>query len=491
MVTFCVFSDINEKALTFVNRESYFKRNYLGNITDIEEKEMLRSIMTQDILINLRTYDTHSLVLYANDHYNNFVNLYVTNTKEVVYLYNYGDEIVNLTIVYDELNTRKSIQVAIIRTETHTTMHVNEKNITVEKGILLLDNYSNKPWINPELEILKPHRPPAPPTDYFQFNVGGYDPTNLLRTNTDSGELQGYIGCVRGFKIGDQLVDIAEMLKDNIAHVSEGVLADCQMRCDAEPCKNGGICLENFAKQESTCDCEHTSFLGEFCMEEKGADFSGESVLQRKFVLSKKVDQVRLQLAFSSGDLRRTSRVMLLLQTENARSYYLLVAITTDGYLQIEEDREDGVAFGATIKNNFLNNARHSVHYRRDGNTTLLFIDRKEVPMTQISVGTLSQISEVGVNEVQIGGIITLDPRFAVYKSYSGCLSNIYIQINNYTMKPLEEYMLFTKSGAENITVVNSQGVRSAQCNAHFESVINLIAEPTLNFSLVGFFVIF
>lgn len=81
--------------------------------------------------------------------------------------------------------------------------------------------------------------------------------------------------------------------------VPDGVLLDCQMRCDSEPCKNGGICTENFARQESTCSCEHTSFMGEYCNEEKGADFSGESLLQRKFVLNGKVDQVKVQLAFS------------------------------------------------------------------------------------------------------------------------------------------------------------------------------------------------
>ena len=53
-------------------------------------------------------------------------------------------------------------------------------------------------------------------------------------------------------------------------------------------------------------------------------------------------------------------------------------------------------------------------------------------------------------------------------------------------MKPLEEYMLFTKSVADNITVVNSQGVRSAQCNAQFDVIEKLIPEPTLNFSVVN-----
>lgn len=111
---------------------------------------MLKNIFHDNILINIRTYDTHSLVLYVNDHFNNFVHLYITNSNEVVYLYNYGDEIVNLTIVHDELSSGKSIQVAVIRTKTETTMHVNEKNITVEKGYLLLEEYSNRPWINPE-----------------------------------------------------------------------------------------------------------------------------------------------------------------------------------------------------------------------------------------------------------------------------------------------------------------------------------------------------
>lgn len=36
-------------------------------------------------------------------------------------------------------------------------------------------------------------------------------------------------------------------------------------------------------------------------------------------------------------------------------------------------------------------------------------------------------------------------------------------------MKPLEEYMLFTKSDSEKVNAVNAQGVRSAQCSADFD----------------------
>ena len=158
-------------------------------------------------------------------------------------------------------------------------------------------------------------------------------------------------------------------------------------------------------------------------MEEKGAGFSGESSLQRKFTLHGKVEQIKLKLAFSSADLRRASRVMLLLQTENDRSYYLMIAITEDGYLQFEEDRE-GSSFGAKIEKNFLNNIRHSVHYERMGTEAKLMIDRQIVALEEIEVLALSPVADIGRNALQIGGINTTDPRFAVYKSYSGCLSS-------------------------------------------------------------------
>lgn len=195
------------------------------------------------------------------------------------------------------------------------------------------------------------------------------------------------------------------------------------MQCDAEPCKNGGICTENFTKQESSCNCEHTSFLGEYCIDEKGAEFSGESIMQKKFTVDGKIEKIKLQLAFSSLDLKRVNRILLLIQTINERSYYLMVALTQDGYLIFEEDRE-GSAYGAKVERSYLTGARHSVYYNRNGSDAVLFIDREEVPLLPITVLSLTPVTDTGANEVQIGGLNTTDPRFAVYKSYSGCLSS-------------------------------------------------------------------
>ena len=169
-------------------------------------------------------------------------------------------------------------------------------------------------------------------------------------------------------------------------------------------------------------------------MEEKGADFSGESTLQRKFELAGKVDYVRLQLAFSSLDLRRANRVMLLLQTAADRSYYLMIAITADGYLLFEEDRE-GPAVGARIDRNFINNARHSIYYQRNLTEATLYIDREQVPLAAFSARALTPSAEMSANRVQIGGINTTDSRFAVFKSYSGCLSSKYAYICTYNLQ--------------------------------------------------------
>ncbi|XP_054286354.1 axotactin-like isoform X2 [Macrosteles quadrilineatus] len=477
-------TSINENGITLVTRESFFKKNYLFNVSS-DEKMHYKALLTDTVLLNLRTYDHHSLILHANDHLNNFLQLYITGGTKVVLLFNHFDVIHNVTVDYPGLNSGKSVQIAVERRVEDTVLHVNNHNASIPVGVRLLTEYSNKPWNNSEMEVLAPQRPPAPPTDYFQVILGGYDRDNLLHMDSGTAVLDGYIGCIRGLKIGSVLMDLTKQLEIN--GDSAGIVAGCRMRCDEVPCKNQGICIEDFQKNTSSCDCEFTSYYGEFCGQEKGADFSGESVLQRKFVLEGPVTQIKVQLAFSSGDDRQRNTVVLLLQTENKRSYYLLVALSSEGELIFEEDREGANnAYGARIKDRyFLNGARHSVYYLRNNDTAMLRVDRETVPLVPIPVLSLTEVPEghLGANEVQIGGLNTSDPRFAAYKSYSGCLSNVFLEVNNASMKPLDEYMLFTKTGSEEVNVMNSHGVRSAQC-AFFEATHKPRPGPSLNVSL-------
>lgn len=102
------------------------------------------------------------------------------------------------------------------------------------------------------------------------------------------------------------------------------------------------------------------------------------------------------------------------------------MGLSPEGYLIIQEDRE-GAVFGTIVqKKSFINGARHSVYYKRDKNDSELLIDRELIPMYQIPAQSFTAVPEMGANEVQIGGHNTTDPRFAIYKGYSGCLSSKY-----------------------------------------------------------------
>jgi hypothetical protein len=64
-------------------------------------------------------------------------------------------------------------------------------------------------------------------------------------------------------------------------------------------------------------------------------------------------------------------------------------------------------------------------------------------------------------------------------------LLDIYVEVNSDVMKPLEEYMLFTKAGSEKVNVTNALGIRSAQCGV-FDVSHNSKPSPSLNISLVS-----
>lgn len=54
-----------------------------------------------------------------------------------------------------------------------------------------------------------------------------------------------------------------------------------------------------------------------------------------------------------------------------------MVSLTALGYLRIEDDRGNGVVYGAEVKSiNFLNGARHSVYYKRNGANAILLVGR-------------------------------------------------------------------------------------------------------------------
>jgi len=92
-------ADINTGGLTFLARQTYLKQFYLSHTVD-NEWRILSKVLSENILLNLRTYDYNSLLLYANDHLNNFVQLHIQDGKYIVFLFNSDNKILNITVEY-------------------------------------------------------------------------------------------------------------------------------------------------------------------------------------------------------------------------------------------------------------------------------------------------------------------------------------------------------------------------------------------------------
>ncbi|GLG99772.1 Neurexin-4 [Gryllus bimaculatus] len=472
-------TNINTNGLTFLTEESYLKKNDLTQRN--ESSKALSNILTENILINLRTFKPDALIFYANDHLNNFVHLFIKDGRTVVLLCNSGDVIVKLSVDYEGLDNGSSIQIAVVRKKDEIILDVNGKNTSVPYGNLLLTEYSYKPWNNSELEVLGPHRPPAPPTTYFQFLLGGFSSDSLLMYSNGP-TLPGYVGCIRGLKIGNQTLDLPSLITDK---KGSGIKEGCNMTCDSSPCKNDGICVEDFENEKSICVCERTSYYGDTCTEEQGAAFGGTSIIQRKFALEGPFEEVKVQLAFSSN-INKDKRPLLLLLTDFKNNYHLLIALANNGMELIFEEERDGTRHRAIVEKKFLDGNRHSIYYHRLKDTAELWIDRerKAAPPKKVKV----QIDEgynvsAETNEVNIGGLNTSNPQFAEYSGFTGCISNVLVSVNKILFKPLEEYFKIGEAKAEGVNVFNQNGIKTAECAA-FLDIPEIIDGLPINESL-------
>lgn len=354
------------------------------------------------------------------------------------------------------LSRGESVQIAIIRGEHATALHVEDNNTPVVAPFKLLTKYSNKPWDNPEQEILAPQRPPVPPTEYFTISLGGLDPEEF---KPQSIPLPGFVGCLRGLRVADR--DLKSLLHEPTGLDGELVSEGCHMKCDEKPCQNQGICTENFLKGESSCNCEHTSYFGPNCAEEKGASFNGDSFLHRK--LNAQLSQeVRAQFAFSTKEKIEEKDLRSVLLLIDGNSEYFIVALNSNGSLEIEENLSTG-KWRANLSHlaSFTNGARHSVLYYRKGENANLLVDRKPVDLTFSALEEdLSEEVDLNLNDteteeqadvqgavINLGGLkLSEDERFKQYRNYSGCLSSEYFLPCGFcSIARIEDYNNFRK----------------------------------------------
>lgn len=90
-------------------------------------------------------------------------------------------------------------------------------------------------------------------------NVGSISSYSLGTVHNASVGIPGYVGCIRGLKIGDKTME-----PSSDASLIGGTVGKCDWKrpCFPSPCENGGNCTDLWSAYKCTCP---TGYLGNVC----------------------------------------------------------------------------------------------------------------------------------------------------------------------------------------------------------------------------------
>ncbi|XP_064487198.1 axotactin-like isoform X2 [Ornithodoros turicata] len=446
-------NNLNQNSMTFITSSSCYHRATRGNISD--------PVLKEDILLSFRTYQSEALLLYSFNHLNNFVQLHFEKRKRIVFTFNSQRQIVQGFVEAPDLATGKIIQVFVDRRANSTILYANGVNVTIPYPISFLAKYYKDPWIEgEELELVKPARGTFESVPNSQMYLGGVD---FMGATTN---LPGLVGCLQGLRIGMEQVDLIKGVADQ--NVTKGqIRPGCKMMCDSKPCQHNGLCVEDWKNNLTSCDCAMTSYQGDICQTDIGAEFDGKAWIEYIFTPETTgQDRVAVVLAFSTEAKASVRQAILLVQYAQSQ-HYILVAVTPEGALQIQENHATAKVFGKQT-GNFADGFRHWVMYRRVENDARVVVDGKEYVLTSTTPDTSGPRLDISSSLVIVGGT-KRDPRFGDYGDFQGCVSNVVVELRTLNIRPLETYFGYQKGALEKVKVHGT--LREGRC-AEFAAII-------------------
>ncbi|KAK3867350.1 hypothetical protein Pcinc_027182, partial [Petrolisthes cinctipes] len=446
--------DDNQHGLTFTTEDS--KLRYFSNDTD---SIGVYNLLNSSFAINFRTHADSGLLLFAVDFLHNFLQLHLAGPEKLVVMFNSGNTFHTLSVVADEevvFNSGKQVQVAVERGyySTHITVYTQGAffNASVDASLLMIqeDAYEQFPFGEskpvPEM-VYYPHSV-TKPYPFYQMYLG----SATDRYQDTSSLLPGLVGCIRGLKIGDLLVPLEDLVNQGNLTVS-GVVTDCKLACDLQPCLHGGTCTEDYQFFNNfRCDCTDTSYDGPTCNTETAYSFFGRQWLSRTASVSPIMEDVEMELAFSASTRQSQPQLVTFLRSTNPDkpSDYMLVAVEPDGAVLIEaqlEDLDSNYILGARLTPashgiNAFNGLRHHVvmRWHRDGLTIQVDREVREVHQLRRIILTRMGITTTPTG-MYLGGIEEgIDHRLDKYVNFHGCISNVHVRNPVGEAVPLLEY---------------------------------------------------
>ncbi|XP_038056828.1 neurexin-4-like [Patiria miniata] len=446
-------TDNTKDVVSFTNKDVFLE--FEPNNTDI---------LTSDFQLGFRTLQSQALILYARDTRNNFIQMELVDDSAFVFTFNSGRDVhevvVNtsesvcpapsaekqllcLEICQDDsdcslgrkccptgcgtectvpnegiiLNDGQWVEVSIQRKADMTIVDVNQHKAEISVPVNLLTEFHAQPF--QDREIVQPSQDAVgmKSSKLMVHAMIGGAPDSVMSS-------PGLMGCIRGLIVNGQpwkLQDIVRIMKRLFS--SKAPSLQCENHCSAEPCKNGGVCIESWTSFK--CNCSGTTYTGKTCEAGHGAQFQEESLLSvplAKLAPSSNSEEDILEFGFSTD---QPSGVLLYVRNGNSSQGEERIMIALDGgNLEAHVDLGAGLTV-LRVQGPFNDTYRHSVVFKRFGSRVLLDVDN-----AGSDYETLDSAEETEFNDRElmvIGGVELnmTDYGLEGMQGYNGCLTGL------------------------------------------------------------------
>ncbi|XP_022097030.1 neurexin-1a-like isoform X2 [Acanthaster planci] len=448
-------------------------------------------ILTSDMQLGFRTLQSNALILYARDNLNNFVQMELVDDSTFGFTFNAGRDVHRVVVNANEsvcpvplsnpvlcahlcqddshcnsgmkccftgcgtecvmpigggvLNDGEWVEVSVQRKDDMTVVNINQHQAEIGVPVNLLTEFYAQPF--QDEEIIQPNQELRTSGKSMVHIIIGGAPNSLTL-------LPGLMGCVRGLIVNGQPVGLQE-----IVHImrrlfsSKAPLLQCENHCSANPCKNGGICTEHWTS--FSCNCSGTTYTGNTCEGESGAQFQDDSTLTVPLPMGTPLaglQQDALEFGFSTN---QPSGVLFYVRSdESSGAEERLMIALHGGDLEAHIDLGGGLTV-LRVVGPFNDTYRHAVVFKRFGNRVLFDVDN-----IGFDYETLEPIEETEFNDRKlmiIGGVEVNQTDYGLrgLHGYEGCLTGLTYN----GMQPFET--LFTSNPERD----RSNSVHRQQCS--------------------------
>ncbi|XP_061182173.1 axotactin-like isoform X3 [Saccostrea echinata] len=411
--------NINENVVTITGEQAaYFDLRISSNPLEMENR----------IIFSFHTQVREALIFYMYDELNNFIQLEVVEGKKLRFSRNNFRQIFYTDIEVPGITEPTWKQVVLDPSKINIDGKITYLNLANNK---LESGYSSNPFAN-EVETVKPTRMKEKQPPFLRIYLGG-TPANVT-------ELDKFQGCMRGFKIGDRLIDLQKNSESNT-----GLKKGCKAGCTKNWCLNGGYCIERWGDGDYECDCSRSKFAGERCQLEASGIFSGQSGVHYHFTPSgqaARTNTEQFSFIFKTNCTEGKTMVLLLIFSKERKDY---IVISLSNKFVRALLKQGNNLFEEKLKGSFCDGTAHKFEYKRENEEMWIRVDRS--PWRK-KFTTSTQLEDM--DTLLVGGLIPsltemMEPKYGnpnLTVNFTGCISDVNykpVRGDSFEVQPLKQ----------------------------------------------------